>query len=64
MTAHPKKAAGPDSQAKGNDTAKHPGADHDHDDDCRCKETSAMTPRQLLELMMRDLAFWKRPKKG
>lgn len=39
-------------------------AGHDHDDACRCKETSAMTPRQLLELMMRDLAFWKRPKKG
>jgi hypothetical protein len=34
------------------------------DDSCRCKEVSVMTPRQLLGLMMRDLAFWKKAKKG
>ena len=33
-------------------------------DDCRCKETSDMSPRQLLGLMFKDLAFWKRTKKG
>ena len=33
-------------------------------DDCRCKEVADMTPRQLLRLMMRDLAFWKKVKKG
>lgn len=30
---------------------------------CRCKETAVMTPRQLLGLMMHDLAFWKKRKK-
>ncbi len=33
-------------------------------DGCRCKETSAMTPRELISLMIRDLAFWKKAKKG
>ena len=33
-------------------------------DACRCKEASAMTPRQLLGLMLSDLAFWKKAKKG
>ena len=33
-------------------------------DDCRCKDVAKMTPRQLLAQMMRDLAFWKREKKG
>ncbi len=34
------------------------------DDACRCKEASEMTPRELLKLMMKDLAFWKKAKKG
>ncbi len=42
----------------GNSVAKQAG-----DDDCRCKETSEMTPRELFRLMIRDLSFWKRPKK-
>jgi hypothetical protein len=33
------------------------------DDACRCKEASRMTPRELLELMFRDLALWKKKKK-
>ena len=33
------------------------------DDACRCKETAHMTPRELLKLMMSDLAFWKKDKK-
>jgi hypothetical protein len=34
------------------------------EDACRCKETSKMTPRELLGLMMSDLTFWKKAKKG
>ena len=34
------------------------------DDDCRCKSTALMSPRQLLRLMMDDLSFRKKPKKG
>ena len=37
---------------------------HADDDACRCKETSHMTPRELLRLMMNDLAFWKKAKKS
>jgi hypothetical protein len=33
------------------------------DDACRCKEVSEMSPRELLKLMMHDLAFWKKTKK-
>jgi hypothetical protein len=32
-------------------------------DNCRCKETSKMTPRELIKLMMTDLAFWKKKTK-
>jgi hypothetical protein len=31
---------------------------------CRCKEASKMSPGQLLKLMMDDLAFWRKGKKG
>jgi len=34
------------------------------DDFCRCKEVSKMKPRQLLRLMISDLTFWKKRKKG
>ena len=34
------------------------------EDSCRCKEASEMRPRQLLRLMISDLAFWKKAKKG
>ena len=34
------------------------------DDDCRCKSTALMSPRQLLRLMINDLSFLKKPKKG
>jgi len=30
---------------------------------CRCKETSKMTPGELLRLMISDLTFWKKAKK-
>jgi hypothetical protein len=36
---------------------------HEHSDTCRCQETSKMTPKQLLGLMMSDLAFWKKTRK-
>lgn len=41
---------------------QHAGAAHD--DACRCKETAGMTPAELLKLMVRDLTFWKKEKKG
>ena len=51
-----------DRPARENDAAdEHAGAGHD--DACRCKEASEMTPRELLRLMMSDLAFWKKAKK-
>jgi hypothetical protein len=34
------------------------------DDACRCKATSEMSPGELLKLMVSDLAFWKKTKKG
>jgi hypothetical protein len=31
-------------------------------DDCRCKEISKKTPRELLKVMIGDLSFWKKKK--
>jgi len=42
--------------------ADEPPAGADHDDACRCKEASEMSPGELLKLMMSDLAFWKKIK--
>jgi hypothetical protein len=36
----------------------------DKDDACRCKEASEMSPVELFKLMVSDLAFWKKAKKG
>lgn len=33
------------------------------DDACRCKETANMSPRELLQRMMDDLAYWKKGKR-
>jgi hypothetical protein len=33
------------------------------EDACRCKEASRMSPRELLKLMVKDLAFWKKTDK-
>jgi len=41
------------------DDSEKKAASQAEDDVCRCKQTSEMTPRELLKLMMRDLAFWK-----
>jgi hypothetical protein len=35
-----------------------------NDDICRCKEVAVMKPRKLFGLMISDLAFWKKAKKG
>ncbi len=42
---------------------KKPAATQTEDDACRCKETAAMTPGELLRRMMSDLAFWKKEPK-
>ena len=54
------KIIGPDRPEKGKEAD---GAHAGHDDSCRCKETSKMSPQELLKLMMNDLAFWKKTKK-
>jgi hypothetical protein len=61
MITRYQKTIDPDGPEKDKKPAKtHAGAGHD--DSCRCKETSQMTPRELFKLMMRDLAFWKKAK--
>ncbi len=35
----------------------------DQEKACRCEETAAMKPGELLKLMISDLAFWKKAKK-
>lgn len=48
----------PDFRKKGQNPAQQGGVD-----DCRCKQVSAMTPRELIGTMWRDLVFWKKTKK-
>jgi hypothetical protein len=60
MTTRHQKNADPGGPGK----EKKPDPLQAGDDLCRCKEASKMTPRQLLGLMISDLAFWKKEKKG
>ena len=60
MIMRNRKTPGPDGLTQESSDGR---AGADHDETCRCKETSAMTPRELLRHMMRDLTFWKKEKK-
>jgi hypothetical protein len=55
------KTADPGRPEKDEKAAESP-AGTGKDDACRCKEASEMSPGQLLKLMVRDLAFWKKMK--
>ena len=57
------KNSGPADPGKEKNTDAPDESGHVHNDTCRCEETANMTPRQLLGLMMSDLAFWKKKKK-
>ena len=57
------KSADPGNAGKHHEVAK-PQERAGTDDACRCKEASAMKPRELLRLMLGDLAFWKKANKG
>ncbi len=63
MAEHVQKNEGPGRPVKALEEADKQKGTGDHDT-CRCKETSKMTPRQLVGLMVSDLAFWKKAKKG
>jgi len=54
----------PARPAEGERREKKPQDVHAGDDPCRCQETSNMTPRELLRLMLSDLSFWKKTKKN
>ncbi len=50
------------SLEKGKAPVKDAGADSG--ESCRCKEVAKKTPRELLDLMIKDLTLWKKPKGG
>ncbi len=47
---------------KRTEAPRKPGGEHEQaeGENCRCKETSKMSPAELLKLMLNDLAFWKK----
>lgn len=63
MAGRYQKTAGPGGPGKEKKTAERQ-AGAGSNDACRCKEVSEMKPRKLFGLMISDLAFWKRTKKG
>ncbi|HUI68574.1 MAG TPA: hypothetical protein VL087_10275 [Nitrospirota bacterium] len=63
MAIHNQKNAEPSGPEKEKKPAEKPGGTGS-DDICRCKEVAVMKPRKLFGLMISDLAFWKKAKKG
>ena len=63
MVIHYKKTAEPGGSEIEKKPAESP-AGAESEDICRCKEVAVMKPRKLLGLMISDLAFWKKAKKG
>lgn len=39
-------------------------AEKDTRKNCRCKEVAKKTPREMLNLMIGDLTFWKKKSRG
>jgi len=63
MIIRHQKTADPVGPEKEKKPAEKP-AGEGSDDSCRCKEVAVMKPRKLFGLMISDLAFWKKAKKG
>lgn len=63
MVKHHPKTVDPGDTEKENKT-REKLATAGSDDACRCKEVAVMKPRKLFGLMISDLAFWKKAKKG
>jgi hypothetical protein len=63
MVKHHPKAVDPGGIEKEKKTTEQL-ARAESDDTCRCKEVAVMKPRKLFGLMISDLAFWKKAKKG
>jgi hypothetical protein len=63
MVARNQKTVDPGGPEKEKKTEERP-AGAGSDDTCRCKEVAVMKPRKLFGLMISDLAFWKKAKKG
>jgi hypothetical protein len=63
MVTRHQKTVDPGRTEKEKQAAERP-AGAGSDDTCRCKEVSVMKPRKLFGLMMSDLAFWNKTKKG
>jgi hypothetical protein len=60
MTAEQKRAG---DEVEGSGETESPAeqtGDEGGDDSCRCKEVSKKTIPQMLKLMIKDLAFWKK----
>lgn len=62
MNASEQKTGGRDAGREMKDNPERPDG-MNPGDACRCKETAKMTPGELLKLMMKDLAFWRRSKR-
>jgi hypothetical protein len=62
MVARDQKTVDPGGQEKEKKTVERSAGAGE--DTCRCKEVSEMKPRKLLGLVISDLAFWKKAKKG
>ncbi len=56
QTTHARKA----TREKGKVPGKE--AESSNPESCRCKEVAKKTPREMLNLMISDLAFWKKAK--
>ncbi|HTP05868.1 MAG TPA: hypothetical protein VMM54_12025 [Nitrospirota bacterium] len=64
MVIHNQKTAEPGGSEIEKKPQQESSAGAGSDDICRCKEVAVMKPHKLLGLMIRDLAFWKKAKKG
>lgn len=57
-----KRDEGPGNKPLPGKKAGAPASGTGSDDGCRCKEVAGKTPRELLKLVVSDLAFWNKKK--
>lgn len=62
MTKYKEPSAGPGKEVVKKGKLPEQEVNEEQEENCRCKEVAKKTPREMLRLMISDVAFWKKGK--
>lgn len=62
MTKYKEPSAGSGKEIVKEEKISEQKVNEGNEESCRCKEVAKKTPREMLRLMINDMAFWKKQK--